>query len=375
VATPWPQNQVSSYVDRHADEVLSWWMGDVGRYINQFWPMAFGADLPSFSAFGFASNGGPNEDTSTSAAHAAFAELGLFGVSAGPWNLPHPNTDRGAENQWADLYASPLVREMLHRAACMTPGCWLPASGGLPDQIAVGIVSLVVHYQRTVAALPEALRPTKASSWQSAIMNMGWSAGDSRAARILSAAPQVKRLDDGRLAVTDARGALIDYADSVSDAQELASAVTELHTTELAQIPEEKRFAQINRLYAISAYESGFLGPQLTYDNTEHACNRTQQKIRSGARLAGQVVGPNAETWWLQGYESADEMLWIETVLAAAASGINPRSVVGPRPAASGPSAVANAARGVGAAVVAGGVVWAAWQAWKAAVRVRAMHA
>lgn len=372
MATAWPQNQVSNYVARHSAQVLSWWNGDFGRYINAYWPIAFGPDLPSFAAFGFASNGDPSEDTSTSPAHADFGEGGAFGISMGLWNLPHPNTDHTVENQWDDLRASPLVISMLHREACMAPGCWLPSQGGLADQTAVGIASLAVHYQRVFTLLPEPLRPTRASSWQAAMFGMGWSAGDARAAQILAARAQVKTLSNGHIIVTDARGALIDTADTMDDARQLAADVSALHVAELASIPEEKRFAQINRLYAISAYESGFLGPTLTYDNREHACNREQEKLRTGAWLAGQVAGAAAEAWWLQGYESVEEMLWIETVLAAAASGINPRTVVGPRPTAPASSAIANVARGVGAAAVAGGVVWGAWQAIKAVQRVHA---
>lgn len=372
MATAWPNNQVSHYVAQHSAQVLAWWNGEFGQYIRAFWPIAFGPDLPSFAAFGFASNGGLSENTATSAAHAAFGEAGAFGISMGRYDLPQPNTDHTVENQWDDLHATPLVVSMLGRPACMTPGCWMPEQGGLADQTAVGIASLALHYQRVNALLPEPLRPTRTSSFQAAMFGMGWSAGDARAARYLSAAAQAQTLANGRIVVVDARGALIDDADSLDDARQLAADVSALHVTELARVPEEKRFAQINRLYAISAYESGFLGPRLSHANPDYSCNREEEKLRTGAWLAGQVAGESAEAWWIQGYESVEEMLWIETVLAASSSGINPRSVVGPRPTAPASSMFADAARGVGAAAVAGGVVWAAWQAWRAVERARA---
>ena len=284
MARVFPRNLPLAYARDHVDEVLAWDAGAFGFWIRAFHPAIF-PGIPASAAFGFASNGTPDEDTGTSPDHAPFSEITAFGIPAPPWNLRNPNTDTSVQNAWFELHADPRVRALLRRPACMAPpGCWRPAAGGLPDATAVGLVMLADELAAVSRRLDPDLRPTRPTLWVPALYSWAWSAGSGRAATQLQA---------------------------------LAPA--------LRGVPESRRFVAAGEALA-RALQSGALHARgSTYDNPGYAWLRTAQKLWMGAVHAALRGRPDDLAFFVRGFGDARTLAWIERVLARAASGYDPR--------------------------------------------------
>ncbi len=333
MARTFPQNLPAQYEIDKMPVLRQWWDNDVGAWMRAFWPQRF--ELPVASCFGFTSNGSPTENTALSANHAAFSEFSHFGISGGWWELRVPNRDTRVENHYFDYHADARVFGMLGRAACMIPDCWLPQNGGLPDVTAVGIVTLEEHLRGVVRALPDVLRPKIASPWQSDLYCWGWSAGSSRAAYQMACAYRVNRID-GAWHVIDPFGRPTARVGSQAEGVAMAAELSRPLAAECADAPEGERMALLGRRYARWAYDGVRGAEPYEYVNPYHAWTRTRQKERAAGGVDELVRGAGA--YWSQGYESPEEMAWIETVNAAGAAGIDPKTVVGPPPRSSSSS-------------------------------------
>lgn len=328
MARRWPDNRPSVYASDKAEKLAAWWGNDVGAWKRAMWAKRF--RLPSFAAFGFCSNGDIGENTGLAQDHAAFSEITEWGISAGPWDMPAPNRDTSVENNYYRLHDSARVYSMLGRNACMVADCWRPENGGLPDTNAIGTCTLEDHMNGTALRLAPQLRPTWASPYQMDLFCLGWSAGNSRAAAQLGNVHRVVERG-GAFAVVDSLGLQLVSVPDAAAAAQVASGATARWADEFGAVPEQDRLAWIGRRYATAAYAGvPILGAPYTYDNVWHGWTRVQQKKLACAYLAQRVEGTGS--LWLQGYESAAEREWIETVNALAAGGIDPRTVVGPRP-------------------------------------------
>lgn len=186
-----PGNLPDLWARGKLSKMQRWASGDVGARLRAFAPQVF-PGVPPGVWYGFMANGSENEDTATAAGHAPFHELGMFGITGGPWNVPAPNTDTSVGNDWAHYHDDSRVRAMLGRDACMSPeGCWRGDRGGVPDQVAVGLVNM--RDKANARSLPASIRPANPlSPWGILASSASWSAGSGRLAQHL--APYADRL-------------------------------------------------------------------------------------------------------------------------------------------------------------------------------------
>jgi len=150
------------------------WNGDLGTQLRAMVPIVFPGMDPTAWA-GFAQNGAQYGNTAAANAN-SFAEMGWLGVTGGPKSspapagpYPNPQVQHDAaghvvENDWLDLHADPLVKQLLGgRPATMVHNAWQRAAA---DQIAVGLVANKQHRDRANALLPVACRSTEiGSAW------------------------------------------------------------------------------------------------------------------------------------------------------------------------------------------------------------------
>lgn len=298
----------------------AWARGDFGRYLAAFWPREF-PGMPLSVVYGFCSNGGLNDNTGTSPNHAAFAEIGAFGVPAGPWNVPAPSRDTSAQNDWLRLHNDQRVVSMLGRSACLSANCYTVAAGGLPDQTAVGVVMLADDLRALSNRLPD-LAPREQSPWAAALTCWAWSAGSSRAARVIRAmAPQG-----------------------------------------LNGVSESVRFWALGDAIAQRSMLGTLPSSQASsYDNPAHGWTRTAQKLAAGRAISATLGEDPA---WYGPDPSTDPLArWVADVNARA-SVREPLGPAGSRPSgsfsgsASDSSAAFGIAMGLGAAAGVGLVLW-----------------
>lgn len=318
-ARAYPRTLPTTYAREKLAVMRAWSRGDFGRYLAAFWPREF-PGLPLSVAYGFCSNGGLNDNTGTSPNHAAFAEIGAFGVPAGPWNVPAPSRDTSAQNDWLRLHADPRVVAMLGRAACLSAGCYTVAAGGVPDQTAVGVVMLADDLRALSARLPD-LAPREQSPWAAALTCWAWSAGSPGAASVIRAtAPQG-----------------------------------------LAGVPESVRFWALGDAIAQRAVAGTLPGSAGSHGNPAHGWTRTAQKLAAGRAIAPEL-GESA-AWY--GPDPATDPLaaWVADVNARA-SMREPVAPAGPRPRGSFAGGAEDDAAAVGIAVGVGGAAALGLLAW-----------
>jgi len=188
--------------------------------------------------------------------HQRFHEIGMFGVEGGPRCGPAPGPEGAANSNWTPVAQSSDVQTLLGRPGCTSPGCWYPP-GGIPDQIAIGLVNTRNAGRSVMRNLPESIRASSENSlWFISLAFMGWSAGTGRAANHVEA-----------------------------------------YASELASVPENQRWGAFLRILANGA-ESG----QITCrEHSTHACVlysalRTLQKNEAGLILARERGG-NVQFW------------------------------------------------------------------------------
>lgn len=199
----------------------------------------------------------------------SFEAWGSFGVES--TNYPRLSRD-------------PRVVALLGRPAASDPG-WMESRGGLRDQIATGLVNLRDDFDSISTRLPGPVRPASlADPWGVAMTFLAWSAGSG------GATSSVARYNE-RLA--GVRGNERFQAWGRMLAQDLASGVVRV-------------------------------GVSSSYSNPAHAWIRTQQKLRAGVDAGGFAA------WLLGG--AGDDLLWIEDIIARAASGMDPRGAGAPPP-------------------------------------------
>lgn len=263
----------TQYVESHRAQAQRLWRGELGE-----WQRSFGRRLapaiPPVAWAGFGTNGDPNSP----GGGAAFWEMGWAGITGGTTSLTPPSTDRSTENDYYDLHNDPRVVAVLGRPASMAPGGWR----SLPDQTAVGIVSLIDHGRGTSQRLDERIRPARVGSpseisssagspWFTFLAFAGWSAGDGRAASHIN-----------------------QYAD------------------ELAGVPEEYRPSALYYFVARDAASGGQMGPAGSHNNRAYTILRTWQKLASAGDLEpSSYFGLHGSTDWQ----------WVESALTAAALG------------------------------------------------------
>jgi len=307
VARAYPSNRPDQYGASYLPTLRQWSAGPIGTAIRAASPTVF-PWVPPNVFLGFASNGSPNGDTAEVAGHAAFHELGLFGVEGGPWDLPAPNDNTSVDNAWWRYHDDPTVRSLLGRSATMVPGAWKMSAGGLDDQVAVGLVALRGHAAGVASGLAPELRwatgpdgfPVEWSPWAIALTFGGWSAGGARMAAhvnpyraLLASVPEADRWTTWYLAL--ARDAM---------AGRLASAAPQSHS------------------------------------NPAYTAVRTAQKIRAGYDLH-LAEGGSSGVWWPP-VDAATA--WADDVLARAAAGVSLEGLAPEPPKADGLPTAAKAA-------------------------------
>ena len=266
----YPSNLPARYERDKLAETRERWDGGLGQRLRAWGPRVM-PGVPLEAVMGFASNGADKGDPGLTPAHAAFHELGYFGVEGGPYSLPAPNRDTSEPNSWLRLHNDPRVRAMLGRDATMTP--WPVRGVGtsraeadipLDDQVAIGLANLADDILGMAREAPAAIRPSNPSSlWAVALGFAAWSAGA------------------GRL-----RQHLARYADA------------------LAAVPEEQRWLALIRLAAADP-ESAPAGSN--HRSPAYTVLRTQQKLRVGRGLARAIGGPVA--WFGEIDEAAEDAL------------------------------------------------------------------
>lgn len=270
-----PRSLASTYVNEYATRVAQRAGGEFGRLARSYWPRVIPGGLWP-AALGFSAGAGTNENTGTSPDHADFAEVGAYGVPAGPWNLTPANSNTSELNTWYALHNDPRVRDMLGRDACMTANCWREDRGGLADQSAIGIVQLADHRTAMHRALDARIVPRiPGGPWDIAVMFWGWSAG------VRGASTHINR-----------------YANA------------------LAEFNERERMLGFGALLGFLYANGHRFGTPLTHDNTAYGWNRTWQKLRAGAILLddpSQLLGVGMEP----------ATVWAETAAAVAAQNGN----------------------------------------------------
>lgn len=264
----YPRNLPSTYERGKLSTTRARWNGRLGELLRQWMPRV-APGVPPEAHMGFASNGAANEDVGLTPRHAAFHELGYFGVEGGPYDLPAPNTvaTRAAPNSWYRLHNDPRVVGLLGRPATMTPWPTHPAQGNstatadipIDDQVAIGIVNLI-EARDGMRRLPASIAPRDpASLWATALSYMGWSNGVGGASRHIAR-----------------------------------------YERQLAAVPESQRWLALVR--AVAADTSSGSGP--TYNYPSYSVLRTQQKVRVGHGLA-QAIGGNVA--WFGAFDDAAE--------------------------------------------------------------------
>jgi hypothetical protein len=202
------------------------------------------------------------EATTGLGARVAFAELGLYQISAGsadrdadgrahgPWPKTTPSNQ---PNDWLKLHADPEVVKALGRNATMAPNAW---RGAIDDQHAIGLAALRDYYASVRRKLADNLKPSSpATSWGSWLMMMAFSAGGGGAA-----------------------------------------AAANLFGAQLAAIDEKHRPAAHVHLAAraISGGRWHRTGGQGLHSNPAHRLLRTLQKFRFAEEIAKSVNDPKA---------------------------------------------------------------------------------
>lgn len=282
----YPQNLPDGYALENLAKAVRWDAdAQLGPALRTYWPQVF-PGIGVEAAYGFAVNGGPNDDTADSAtAHAPFHEMGLFGVTGGPWSEAAPNCDRSESNDWCLVHASPEVTALLGRAACMEAECWRLSRGGAADQIAVGIVSLARNGLSMMRRLPTAVWPTDTGLWFMALACMGWSAGTGGA---------------------------------VAHLQPYLAA--------LAAVPEASRFVELQRRMALDAYDRSLGGAPGSHSNPAHTLIRTLEKLRTALFLAvlWESRGSSLRLWACSVAPDPDAQRWIDLALGMRAAGLSP---------------------------------------------------
>lgn len=288
MARPYPTNLPDPYALEHVAKAVGW--DDdarIGPYLRAYWPQVF-QGIGVEAAYGFSVNGGPNENTAESEGHASMSEVGMLGVTDGPWQLVTPNCDRSASNDWCLNHAAPEVVAMLGRAACMEANCWrLSVAGTVADQVAVGIVSLAKNGLSLMRRLPPEVWPSTTGLWFMALASMGWSAGSAG-----------------------------------------AEAHLRPYLAQLAAAPEEGRFALWQRLIALAGYDRSLGGSADSHSNPAYTLVRTAQKLRTALFLGDRWAarGGSPALWACSIEPDADAQRWVDAAVALRASGLSPRT-------------------------------------------------
>ena len=208
------------YADKWERRARGYWLGRQGDLagplagaVRARWP---GVPVGLFVAF--VASAGRAEDTAARTPvglpNARFHEIGWFGTEAGPVFLgpnaaacsarwarravrrpveagdlpcrwgPAPSADPALPySRWAALASDPRVVAILGRPATTAPGAWAGAAA-IPDQVAVGLVSLGDHGDEVNAGLPASIRARDPRGpWFWWLAFMGWSSGDYGARR------------------------------------------------------------------------------------------------------------------------------------------------------------------------------------------------
>lgn len=316
-----PPNHPSLYVRGHIGATMAMYASTYGATLRRMWMEGL-PGLPTEVGFGFTSNGNQYEDTSAAArawlahrqgrqpAHAAYSEVGAFGVPAGPYCLQPPAAvvrspscpSADSQNVWLDVHDSPLVKRLLGgREACMRAGCWTAAE----DQIAVGVAQLVQIEAHVRLLLPASLRPQQNSLWRAAMVCYGWSTGPGATAAQM--AFWLRRYP------------------------------------ELATTPESRRFWRLGELMAASRIRSG-AGSEVGFATTSnhsnhgHAWIRAAQKLQTGWAVAQRTHGNVA--FFAAGAPSPATLAFVEAILGYSATR-QPARLAGPQPPATATPVVA----------------------------------
>ena len=281
-AIPYPSNLPAHWAADKITTILGWWNGQSGEVMRRMIAQVF-PGLPTEAHMGFVANGGWTEDTALSSSHAPFHEIGGYGITGGPWDVPAPNTNTSKENDWYNLHADPEVRALLGgRDATMEPFARTSSGRGfiipLEDQIAIGLVSIKRKRDQANSSLDARIRwQNPVSLWATALSFMGWSAG-----------------------VPGATGHVNRFA------------------SELASVPEDERWDAFLRALAASvqsrASQSGH-----THRYAVYSAIRTQQKL-AASRSLSERIGGNVAFYGRPDASAVD-------VIARAASGVQ-RAIV-----------------------------------------------
>jgi hypothetical protein len=240
---PPPPHRPARTPDQWARDKISrmttWWNAPFGAALRAFTPLVM-SGLPAQAIMGFCGNGeGVTHDTVESG-RSALHEYGPMGTEGGPasaTNDPTPGSRYGV------FARDPVTVALLGHPADTTHDAWKTK----PDeQAAVGLVSLRRHGRDTSRALGALGARSEGSVWFFALLCMGWSAGDGRAAHEVNAfAPRL-------------RG-----------------------------VPERDRFAAL----AQAVVDAQASGTAFDYDNPSWTVLRTAQKIEGGRLLAARTGG------------------------------------------------------------------------------------
>ena len=253
-AISYPSNLPSRWASDKLQKILGWWNGQSGDIMRRMIAQVF-PGLPTEAHMGFVANGGWTEDTAFSSSHAPFHELGGYGITGGPWDVPAPNTDTSKENDWYSLHADPDVRALLGGRDATMETFPRTASGRglvipLEDQIAIGVVSLKRKRDQANNRLDSRIQwQNPVSLWATALSFMGWSAG-----------------------VPGATGHVNRFA------------------SQLASVPEEERWDAFLRALA-SSVQSGASQRGHTHRYAVYSAVRTQQKLMASRALSERIGG------------------------------------------------------------------------------------
>lgn len=237
------------------------WNQPIGLAVQRFSPVAF-PGAPPEAFLGFTEEGGSfnpaSQDTALPPVNNSFHEVGYFQTEAGPASGPAPNPDPNADaNNWGRHANDPLVVQMLGRPATMVPGAWASA---IDDQTAVGLASLLGHAQAVAAQLPPEIQPSdQGSLWNVALAFMGFTEGDSGAARTVNR-----------------------YADA------------------LTGVPDSRKFSALADAVILDAQNNGPVGAAGSYSNPAYDVLNAWGKLETGRQLA-QNLGRDA-SWFDMGF-------------------------------------------------------------------------
>lgn len=283
MARRYPTNVPDRWGAEKLSKIRGWWNDGVkGNAVR----VAAEAAIPGIEPtahFGFIANAGWSEDTATAVEHAPFHELGAYGTTGGPWNVPAPSCDRSKENDWCDFHDHADVRRILgvitgtERSASMSS--WRDAA----DQAAIGAVMLHSKISGVSGALDARLRPTDESGiWATALSFGGWSAGPPTMARHVNA-----------------------------------------FAAELAQVPEAERWNAFLQALA-RGVQAGSTRSGASHRFAVYTATRTAQKLRA-ARMLAEALG--RDTSWYGPVDTG-----AEDVIARAAGGASSSGPSSPSP-------------------------------------------